>query len=648
MSLGAWVTSLHESFDPAQAMADLAAVAEHDRYQASTGIRSAAAVVAERAQAAGLSDVQILEFPADGEKNWWTFLAPAAWTPGRAALWLVDREGRLTERVLSYPDDPYSLAVNSAATPAGGVTAELLPLTANVLGRSRDARARAALEGAVVLVDNPVRSLVTILDQLSDYGALGAICRPAGPADSGQARRIELPGRSPQWALSVTPSQMGRLARWATAGGRVHVTVETVRSGVMPVVTARLPGASNAETLLMAHLCHARPGANDNASGVAALLGIARALTRSARPRPAHSIRFLWGPEYVGLAAYLCEAVGRGGLPMPFAAINIDMAGEDQRVCGGPLIVERAPDHVPSWLSAVVEECVRGLPQASRSYSGAIPCDTWAWRATPFVGASDHCLLADRSVACPSVQLGHWPDRFNHSSADTLDKVDPDELRRTACAAGAAIAAVSYAASGDDTDIENVTASWAAARLLECLPSLDSSQTLDERWVDPFAPALSNQRLAHRTDLAVGAILALDVLYPDRRQSHLRTAEWIRGLAAHVGTRLGSDSVIAQQEAPGAVLSPAWPGPFNVRGLMHLASAGDRAWLTNMLDADRGGSYAVMLAIAHAIDSRTDQRGILHRAAFSAGLPIEVSHGERFLDLLLQVGWADEADRRPL
>ena len=641
MSLRTWTTGMHESFDLAEAMADIAAVAEHDRYQASTGIRSAAAVVAERARAAGLSDVQILEFPADGEKNWWTFRAPTAWTPCRAALWLVDRAGTLTERVLSYPEDPYSLAANSAATPSGGVTAELLALPSDVVGLSLDPRTKAALAGAVVLVDSHVKSLATMLDQLSDYGARGAICQPAGSADSNQARRIELPGRSPQFAFSATPSQMRRFARWAASGGRVHVTVETVRQGVMPVVTARLPGASDAETLLMAHLCHARPGANDNASGVAALLGIARTLTRSSRPRPAHSIRFLWGPEFVGLAAYLYETVGSRGAPMPFAAINIDMAGEDQRVCGGPLIVERAPDHVPSWLSAVAEECVRRLPQASRSYSGAVPCDTWAWRATPFVGASDHSLLADRSVACPSVQLGHWPDRFNHSSADTLDKVDPDELRRTACAAGAAIAAASYAGSGDDTDIENVTASWAAARLLECLPSSDSPRTLDGRWVDPSDPALSKQRLTHRTDLAVGAILALDALYPDRRQSHLRTAEWIRGLAAHAEARLAPDSVFPQ-ETPGAVLSPRWRGPFNLRGLMHLSSSRDRAWLTNTLDADRGRNYAIMLALAHAIDSRTDRRGVLQRAAFSADLRIEVSHSERFLDLLLQVGWADE------
>jgi Peptidase family M28 len=443
-----WVREFYRYFDVPQAMSDTAAITRHDRYQASAGIRSAAEVVAELAVAAGLSDVEVLQFAADGAERWWTFQAPAAWTPRRAEVLLVDASGTATDRLICYPDQPYSLAANSAATAADGITAPLVSW-AERLGRD-------SLAGAVVLLDGQGPPAGHVLDTLSGCGARGVICVSQTAGSAGGAHRVgrvELPASSQLFAFSVTPMQLCHLHRWARAGGQVRVRVDTLTTGTMPVVTARFAGAADDEVLLTAHLCHAMPGANDNASGVAALLGVGRTLTRMGYGRPARTLRFLWGPEFVGLAAYLYEIVGEGRAPTPFAAVNLDMVGEDQRICGGPLIVERSPDHWPSWLNAVVEECVRTLPQASQSYSGAVPCDTWTWRSTPFAGASDHSLLADRNVGFPSVQLGHWPDRFNHSSDDTLDKVDPHELRRVVCAAGAAAAAACHAGPEDPGEL---------------------------------------------------------------------------------------------------------------------------------------------------------------------------------------------------
>ncbi|MFD2350428.1 hypothetical protein ACFSTC_15525 [Nonomuraea ferruginea] len=180
--------------------------------------------------------------------------------------------------------------------------------------------------------------------------------------------------------------------------------------------------------------------------------------------RGRRGIRFVWGPEFTGMAAYLHDVAARP----PVAAVNVDMAGQDQRRCGGPLIVERSPDHLPGFVNALTEHVVAALPQAARSYSGAVACDTWAWRATPFVGASDHSLLVDASIGCPTVSLGHWPDRFNHSAADTLDKLDPAELRRTATVAGA-VAAVLAGLAGERAELEDIAVGWgggAVARLL--------------------------------------------------------------------------------------------------------------------------------------------------------------------------------------
>ncbi len=164
----------------------------------------------------------------------------------------------------------------------------------------------------------------------------------------------------------------------------------------MPVVTGVLPGSGDHEVLLSAHLCHPRPRANDNASGVAALLGIARALAgqqpatgggarlRGARLRGARlpgvrfrGVRFLWGPEFVGLAGYLHDYAMAGRTPVPAHVVNVDMAGQDVARCGGPLVIERGPDDIRSFLPALATRCAALLAPASRSYSGAVPCDPW-------------------------------------------------------------------------------------------------------------------------------------------------------------------------------------------------------------------------------------------------------------------------------
>ncbi|RCG32405.1 DUF4910 domain-containing protein [Sphaerisporangium album] len=448
----------------------------------------------------------------------------------------------------------------------------------------------------------------------------------------------------------------------------------------MPLVTGLIPGEEATETLLYAHLCHPRPSANDNATGVAALLGIARVLASAggdarsgAGARPRRGVRFVWGPEFTGMAAYLHDVAES----VPMAAVNVDMAGEDQRLCGGPLIVERAPDHLPGFVSALAEHVVTLLPQAARSYTGAVACDTWAWRATPFVGASDHSLLADRSIGCPAVTLGHWPDRFNHSSADTLDKVDPEELRRIATVAGATIAVLSTATPADHPELEAIAIHWAAARLLECLPSgravpdiyemsgredgHDASGTertagrearLGEKNGARAGSALNARPLEllwHRTDVAVAAVGWIDELCGDRGGSASR--RWVEDLAAHVATLLPGDhprhrspSSPPGERAGGGICVPrrTWAGPFNLRGLVEAASPGGREWIGGRLAEERARGYALMLALAHAVDGVRDREAVARYAGLATGLPVEDGFAGRFLDILVESGWAAE------
>ena len=627
MRLADLVAAVHRDFDVAAAMADVSALCEHDRYQASAGIDAAASYVAQRAADAGLHDVEVLHFPADGARRWWTFAGPSAWTPRRAS---VHVDG---VPVLSYPQQPYSLAANSAPTAPGGVR---LPLVLWDSGSCPD-----VADALVVLEAAP---LPVALDRLIAGGAAGVVTDPLASRPDRwpeQVGRLELPVGCPLFAFSLTKAQAAGLRRAAQRSTKADVQVDVNVAGTLPVVTGRLPGGPR-ELLLSAHLCHPRPSANDNASGVAALLGLARA--GEVFGRTGAAVRFVWAPEFIGMAAYLHDIVHAGRAPVPIAAVNVDMAGEDQRRCGGPLVIERAPEELPSPVSAIAERCAELIPPAARSYSGAVPCDTWAWRATPYVGASDHAMLAGPPTNCPAISIGHWPDSANHTGADTVDLVDPQELRRTATIAGATIAAMR---TDDDprlsADVTDATAAWAVGYVLSAMPGArplppapPDGPLAEGPRLDPWAPEHLGRLLAHRGVVARDVIRSL----PGAE----RVADWFSGLTAHVMASCPG-GIVSPEPPPGpddgVVLAPRWNGPMNLRHLAERSSAPDRRWLADVTAQDRGGSYARLLALARGIDGIRDGRSVAWWAAMTSGLAVPVDTASRFLGMLCRAGLAE-------
>jgi aminopeptidase YwaD len=107
----------------------------------------------------------------------------------------------------------------------------------------------------------------------------------------------------------------GYRARFAAAEKiTLHAVVHAqMTPASLDVVSATIPGTdpSAGEVVLTAHLCHQSAGANDNASGSAAILQVARTLNRAiqsgAIARPRLTIRFLWTPEIAGSQAWLAS-----------------------------------------------------------------------------------------------------------------------------------------------------------------------------------------------------------------------------------------------------------------------------------------------------------------------------------------------------
>ena len=209
---------------------------------------------------------------------------------------------------------------------------------------------------------------------------------------------------------------------------RLHAVITNgiLQDGTLDGVTATIPGARypDQEIILMAHLDHPKPSANDNASGSAALIDIARALRRlideGRLPAPDRTIRFLWIAEMHGTAAWL-DAHPEVGDRTAFG-LNLNMVGTPADLSVLQVILN--PASTTSILDVVVSaaaEWVGSLPVREPRGSSA-PLN---YRIRPYSAGSDHYIFIDGAIGVPSIMLNTWPDPYYHSSEDTPDRVDP-------------------------------------------------------------------------------------------------------------------------------------------------------------------------------------------------------------------------------
>ncbi|MGE5828137.1 MAG: DUF4910 domain-containing protein [Micromonosporaceae bacterium] len=588
--------------------ADLAALTSLDRLQGSAGLARAAELVAERAEAAGLQ-VQLRWYPADPDRRWWTYAMPLAGSPVRARLAVQPRDGSPPRPVVAYPQSPMCLARGSASRP---------PTTA-ALALEGDLRDRFVLVG-------PGRAGPALVSRLAAAGALGfARESPARGDDADVLDRLEVPDGCPLVAFSVSARQAEQLRAAFAAGDPVLVEAEHAPPAAMPLVLAAPTGAASARSALFAaHLCHPAPGANDNASGVAALLALGRAIGRAGPDAPA--LHLLWAPEMVGAAAYAHDLLSRRRRPA--FAVSVDMVGRPEL----PLIIEAPPDHLAGPLPAALDLAADELSPPVGSYTGAVALPSWPRQHTPFVGASDHLLFADAPQPVPAAALGGWPDPDRHSSRD--------ELARVSAGCVARVAHLLWLAGG-----------W----LLGGGPRLEAIadrtlQLAGDRVVAAarraqLAPVARPDRLSpYDADRGAATVRALGAAGQAGLARLAAEHPSVAGRCADHRARLGRlvDSLavalppVARPEAmvpelTGVALVRAWPGPWNLRALRGGSIDG-------LLDAYPDG-YAWMTAVALAVDGRRDGDGVLAHAAASAQIELPLPAAADFLRGLLARGW---------
>jgi len=136
---------------------------------------------------------------------------------------------------------------------------------------------------------------------------------------------------------------------------------------LVATIAGRDPAAG--EIVYSCHLDHEKPGANDNASGCAANLEIARTLKllidAKRIPPPARTIRFIWPSEMTGTIAYLTKYPEIAGRIR--AAIHLDMVGGGAETKVGHGILESGAERSR-------EQILDGALAIGLHLAGAGPC----------------------------------------------------------------------------------------------------------------------------------------------------------------------------------------------------------------------------------------------------------------------------------
>src|SRR5437660_10492135 len=167
------VAALANEISGETAKRNLEGIARFHRQRGSKGFHEAAELVAGRGRAYGLSDVAILQFPADGKIFYGTQRSRPGWDAEVGELWEIPlgagpgADSGVKERIASYEAMPIVLAEDSES---GDVTAELVDAGE---GTADSDYAGKNVRGKLVLVaqqPGPVAELA-----VGKYGAAGII-----------------------------------------------------------------------------------------------------------------------------------------------------------------------------------------------------------------------------------------------------------------------------------------------------------------------------------------------------------------------------------------------------------------------------------------------------------------------------------------
>ncbi|MFC1513954.1 M28 family peptidase [candidate division KSB1 bacterium] len=405
----------------------------------------------------GLPGAQVVRFPGG-----------STWDGIRGELWEVTPNRR---KLADYDDMTAMLASGSSNT---NVTAELV-----WIGRGSPAEMEQAdVEGKIVVTEGSIsRAHSTACGQM---GALGVIAistsrpylDPIQIPISGIGGRGRGGGASQaKFGFHMT-ARDGELLKNRLLGGEritVHALVESQTLDYeVQIPTCYVPGTdpNGDEIIFTAHLFegYVKQGANDDISGCAVILEVARALNtlynEGRLPRPKRTLRFIWAPEISGTRLWVNDNLNI--MARTLCNINLDMVGSHLSKNFSFYCLMRTTFGNPHYINDVIENYMRYVGQTNREIlqnrgfakmlkpvvapTGSI--EPFYYSIETNYGSSDHTVFNAISVGVPAVMFITWPDQTYHTSSDRTSWMDATQLKRSGFLA--AVSAYNVAMAEDD------------------------------------------------------------------------------------------------------------------------------------------------------------------------------------------------------
>ncbi|MCF0149892.1 MAG: DUF4910 domain-containing protein [Firmicutes bacterium] len=486
-----------------RAFQTVAEISTYHRIQCSTGYRAAAEHVKQKLDRMGIPSAEVLSFPSSEKGFWGPYPTFQEWDITNAWCDLVSP---CETRLADFDACPISVIQKSIAVDLRNTPTPVIMLDK---GSKEAAYRNLDLQGKIVFYRGDFNEIYGwavekkgAIGILTDYVLEDPYVRERH--DQSDTRRYTSfwwkPDQKKAFGFVLTPRQGDKLAKLCAelAAKKEYPTVtcyvdSRLYDGHIEDVTAFLPGETDEEILLVGHLCHPRASANDNASGCAAVMEAMRTINDLVNtgklPPLKRGIRMLLVPEFPGSYAYV-EKLGAASAKIK-AAFNLDMVGGRQDRGYGPITITDLPLSLPSLVSDAAAVVLDEIRHEVSGMTGSSFCPMFNSHITSFSGGSDHIVYSDPQCSIPCLMLGQWPDKYYHTSSDTLDRVDPYILSRSAALAAGYAYSLANLEAADMAPICDMGLARTAAYLSELYTLLGKGK------VDP---AFYNGRIAAYTN----------------------------------------------------------------------------------------------------------------------------------------------------
>lgn len=407
------------------------------------------------------------------------------------------------------------LAWNSCFTDKGGtspskaasVTGEIVYI-GSVTGKSAPYGASlisdlSTLSGKVLLTDSSLRSAFGLAQQVGavavmSKASLSAYSVPKNKDGSIVAPFADSARYASGAALASTSAQTATgkpIVEWQLSNNQYAALIELLNKSTSPVMAknisigntyamndatyggkgqavsiAEIKGSTRPDERIFICAHVQEPGSNDNATGVASLLGIATEMKKmidsGKMERPERTITFMWGDE-MNMATYYMDSHPEEKAKI-ISVLDMDMTGEDTAKTGGTMRIEKTPDPSAEYnytLDSLPWEETNTYDNTFKDSDGAfvrLPDSHTLWGAgstegmfksgfylndlymyatqnvidhhdntfqvqvCPYEGGSDHSKFLAQGI--PALLTWHFTDYTYHTSVDTLAMSSASEM----------------------------------------------------------------------------------------------------------------------------------------------------------------------------------------------------------------------------